>query len=168
MKMRNLLRSIPFLLLMVSGLSLFLNCKCPVSHSTAPANYTVTFDAQGGSSVDSVKVEHGKTITKPTDPVKVSFIFGGWYKESACTMPWNFATDTVTAPITLYAKWTTETVTADITLFAKWQTTSPTSITIRFDSSKMRCFKNVAWNTISASSMVNENDMLSFNATNLT
>ena len=130
--------------------------------------YTVTFDAQRGSAVAPIQAGQGKTIAQPADPAKDGFTFGGWYKESACTMPWNFATDTVTAPITLYAKWTAETVTADITLFAKWQTTSPTSITIRFDSSKMRCFKNVAWNTISASSMVNENDMLSFNATNLT
>ena len=105
MKMRNLLRSIPFLLLMMSGLSLVLNCKGPASNST-PTFYTVRFDAQGGSTVESLTVEHGKTIEKPTDPVKASFTFSGWHKERECTTPWNFTTDTVTANITLYAKWT--------------------------------------------------------------
>ena len=104
MKIRNILRGIPLLLLIVSGLSVFLSCKGP-SDSTATF-YTVTFDAQGGSAVLPLKVEQGKTIAKPTDPTKNGFTFGGWYKESAYTTPWNFATDTVTADITLYAKWT--------------------------------------------------------------
>ena len=103
MKMRNMLRGILLLLLMVSGLSIFLSCKGP---NSTPAFYTVTFDAQGGSTVTSLKVEHGKTVTQPDNPARDEFTFGGWYKESACTTPWNFATDTVTADITLYAKWT--------------------------------------------------------------
>ncbi|QUY18708.1 InlB B-repeat-containing protein [Treponema vincentii] len=68
--------------------------------------YTVTFDAQGGSAVAPIQAGQGKTIAQPADPAKDGFTFGGWYKESACTTPWNFATDTVTADITLYAKWT--------------------------------------------------------------
>ena len=105
MKIRNMLRGIPLLLLMVSGLSVFLSCKGPSSNST-PAFYTVTFDAQGGSTVASLTVEHGKTVTQPDNPTKDEFDFDGWYKEKECTTPWNFATDTVTANITLFAKWT--------------------------------------------------------------
>jgi uncharacterized repeat protein (TIGR02543 family) len=30
---------------------------------------------------------------------------GGWYTDIACTTAWNFATDAVTANMTLYAKW---------------------------------------------------------------
>ena len=100
-----MLRGIPLLLLMVSGLSVFLSCKGPSSNST-PAFYTVTFDAQGGSTVASLTVEHGKTVTQPDNPTKDDFDFDGWYKEKECTTPWNFATDTVTANITLFAKWT--------------------------------------------------------------
>ena len=103
MKMRNMLRGVLFLLLMASGLGVFLSCKGISTTSTA---YTVTFDAQGGSPVAPLEVEHGKTIAKPADPAKGSFAFNGWYKESTCTTPWNFATDTVTADITLFAKWT--------------------------------------------------------------
>ena len=33
-------------------------------------------------------------------------MFGGWYKEAECQNKWDFAKDTVTGNITLYAKWT--------------------------------------------------------------
>jgi uncharacterized repeat protein (TIGR02543 family) len=68
--------------------------------------YTVTFDSQGGSAVASQTVEHGGKVTEPTAPTKEGYTFGGWYKESGCTNAWNFATDTVTANVTLFAKWT--------------------------------------------------------------
>ena len=68
--------------------------------------YTVTFDSQGGSAVNSQTVEHGGLATEPTDPTKTGYTFGGWYKESGCTNAWNFDTDTVTSDVTLYAKWT--------------------------------------------------------------
>ena len=143
MKMRNMLRGVLFLLLMASGLGVFLSCKGISTTSTA---YTVTFDAQGGSPVAPLEVEHGKTIAKPADPAKGSFAFDGWYKESTCTTPWNFATDTVTA---------------DITLFAKWK------ITIQFDPSKMTCWNNGTNTTVNAGDTVYENDELSFQAINL-
>jgi uncharacterized repeat protein (TIGR02543 family) len=69
--------------------------------------YTVSFDSQGGSSVAPItNVVSGSTITKPADPTRANYTFGGWYKEAACTNAWNFITDTVTGSITLYAKWT--------------------------------------------------------------
>ncbi|WP_337099389.1 InlB B-repeat-containing protein [Paenibacillus sp. YIM B09110] len=72
-----------------------------------PANtYTVTFDSQGGSDVDSATgVSAGATITKPADPTRAGYTFAGWYREAAHVTPWEFATDTVNGNITLYAKW---------------------------------------------------------------
>ena len=68
--------------------------------------YIVDFDSQGGSTVSSQTVEESGLVTEPTAPTKEGYTFGGWYKESGCTNAWDFATDTVTADITLYAKWT--------------------------------------------------------------
>ena len=71
----------------------------------------VTFDTQGGSTVNAVEVTKGGKVTKPaTDPTKADKVFAGWYKESACTTPWNFDTDVVNADITIYAKWDDKTV----------------------------------------------------------
>jgi uncharacterized repeat protein (TIGR02543 family) len=68
--------------------------------------YTVTFNANGGTSVPAQTVPADGTATKPTDPTKTGYIFGDWYKEAALDNLWNFATDTVTDNITLYAGWT--------------------------------------------------------------
>ena len=70
------------------------------------AKVVVTFDTQGGSTVNAVEVTKGGKVTKPaTDPTKADKVFAGWYKESACTTPWNFDTDIVNVDITIYAKW---------------------------------------------------------------
>jgi len=71
--------------------------------------YSVTFNSNGGSAVTSYSVStHGATISAPTAPTKTRYTFEGWYKETALTNKWTFGTggDTVTANITLYAKWT--------------------------------------------------------------
>ena len=68
--------------------------------------YTVTFETSGGRAVDPVTVDTGSTVTKPADPTKSGYTFGGWYKDSTLQTPWDFANGTVTADTTLYAKWT--------------------------------------------------------------
>ncbi|KRF10253.1 hypothetical protein ASG89_01590 [Paenibacillus sp. Soil766] len=68
--------------------------------------YTVTFDSQEGSAVDSATdVSAGATITKPTDPTRAGYTFTGWYRDVGQVTSWDFATDTISGDITLYAKW---------------------------------------------------------------
>jgi uncharacterized repeat protein (TIGR02543 family) len=71
------------------------------------ATYTATFDANGGSPAPAQQtVSSGGKLTRPaSDPTKVDYTFAGWYKESSFVNVWNFDTDTVTAPTTVYAKW---------------------------------------------------------------
>jgi uncharacterized repeat protein (TIGR02543 family) len=74
---------------------------------TAAATYTVTFNADGGSPVPgNQSIASGGLVTAPGTMTKAGYTFGGWYKEAALTSQWNFAADTVTADMTLYAKWT--------------------------------------------------------------
>jgi uncharacterized repeat protein (TIGR02543 family) len=68
--------------------------------------YTVTFNSNGGTAVPSQTVPYGSRLTKPADPSRPGFRFSGWFKDSALTVPWDFANDVVTSDITLYAKWT--------------------------------------------------------------
>ncbi len=78
-------------------------------YTFAPA--TVTFDSDGGDPVSQIdNITSGSTITKPTDPTKTNYTFGGWFKEAACTSPWSFGTDRVYIDITLYAKWISDTI----------------------------------------------------------
>ena len=50
-------------------------------------------------------LSYGDKLTKPEDPVKDGYTFAGWYKDSACTQPWDFETG-IPGDMTLYAKWT--------------------------------------------------------------
>ncbi len=78
------------------------------------AQYTVTFDTKGGSTIASQEINEGEKVAKPEkDPEKTGSIFGGWYSDKDCTQEYDFNTD-VTSNITLYAKWITQyTVTFD-------------------------------------------------------
>ncbi len=68
--------------------------------------YTVTFDANGhGTAPTEQKTTYGGKITEPAAPTAESYYFQGWFKESTCENMWDFDSDTVTADITLYAKW---------------------------------------------------------------
>jgi len=84
--------------------------------------YTVSFNADGGSPVpNSQNIAHGGKVATPSAMTKTGYSFGGWYKEAACTNQWNFATDSVTGEITLYAKWNPPIIVPGDTLAAKLQ-----------------------------------------------
>jgi uncharacterized repeat protein (TIGR02543 family) len=69
--------------------------------------YTVTFVANSGTPAPTAQtVTGGGKATEPAAMTKANHVFGGWYQDAGFTTPWNFTTDTVSANITLYAKWT--------------------------------------------------------------
>ncbi len=82
-----------------------------ISATFVKKTYTVTFNVDGGTAIADQTVKHGEKATKPADPKKVGYTFGGWFKNSAKTVAYNFETETVTGPTTIYAKWTAKTYT---------------------------------------------------------
>ena len=66
--------------------------------------YTVTFETNGGNTVDSQNVKEGETVSKPDDPLKEGYIFKGWYTDEKLEIAYDFST-LVTKDIILYAKW---------------------------------------------------------------
>ncbi|MBO7303616.1 MAG: InlB B-repeat-containing protein [Clostridia bacterium] len=64
--------------------------------------YTVIFDSDGGSEVSDATVDYGNFVTEPDEPAKVDHAFLGWYYGET---KWNFDSNSVTANITLKAKW---------------------------------------------------------------
>lgn len=67
--------------------------------------YTVTYDSNSGTSVDAATVDYGTKITSAPAPTRTGFTLAGWYSDSALTSSVAFPY-TVTASVTLYAKWT--------------------------------------------------------------
>ena len=66
-----------------------------------PETYTVTFDGQGGSSVESQQVPENGKATKPEDPTRDGYKFVCWLLDGE---PYDFDT-VVTGDITLTAQW---------------------------------------------------------------
>lgn len=72
--------------------------------STGGESYTVTFESNGGSTVASQTVAEGESASRPEDPTKSGYVFGGWYLDAAASKPYTFGT-AVDSNITLYAEW---------------------------------------------------------------
>ena len=67
-----------------------------------PIYYTVKFDSNGGSPVQTRAIESGKTLIEPDEPERIGYTFVGWYNEDTA---WNFETETVKSNVNLTAKW---------------------------------------------------------------
>ena len=70
--------------------------------------YRITFDSMGGSSIASIEVKQGSTLSVPT-VTKVGHTLEGWYTSvnEGVTLDerWSFVNDTVNSDLTLYANW---------------------------------------------------------------
>ena len=67
--------------------------------------FTVTFDTNGGSSVDAQEIVSGELATRPaTAPTKSGHAFVNWYSDEALTSVFDFSAP-ITADTTVYAKW---------------------------------------------------------------
>ncbi|MDE0573564.1 leucine-rich repeat protein [Demequina sp. B12] len=75
------------------------------AYPTSPVA-TVTFNTNGqGTAPADQDVPVGDTATEPAPLTATGHDFLGWSTDAAGTSPWNFASDTVSGPTTLYAQW---------------------------------------------------------------
>ncbi|GHU72925.1 hypothetical protein FACS189450_11680 [Spirochaetia bacterium] len=97
-------------LLMLTGLALVLAFSlalggCPVDNGTSSGTtYTVTFDTQGGSTIEPRTVSAGSKVTLPVDPTRAGFVFDNWYDAATdgAVVSWPL---TVNRNIRVYAYW---------------------------------------------------------------
>lgn len=69
------------------------------------AKYTVSFDTDGGSTVESQTVVTGNKATKPAvNPTKKGYNFIGWYTDNTYTTEFDFEKAIITDNTTIYAK----------------------------------------------------------------
>lgn len=86
--------------------------------------YTVTFNTDGGSAVNSKIVASGGKVTKPTDPTKDGYTFGGWLLNG---QPFDF-NSAITGNITLTAKWDEAVVEHTVTFKVGENTTTSATV----------------------------------------
>ena len=76
---------------------------CMLIFTACSKSYTVTFNSNGGSEINSVLVEENNLVSKPDDPIKDGYSFDGWFLGET---EWNFEENHVNKDITLTANWT--------------------------------------------------------------
>lgn len=64
--------------------------------------YTISFNTNGGSKVESIKVRENKYATRPEDPTLDNYVFRRWEREGR---EWHFESKAVTENMTLNALW---------------------------------------------------------------
>ena len=90
--------------------------------------YTVTFNSNGGTAVESQTVDRGSKATKPANPTKTGYTFAGWYTEADTEFSFNTSIESAT---TLYAKWNANQYT--ITLRQQWGSGGTETVTVHFN-----------------------------------
>ena len=71
-----------------------------------PPVITITLKLNGAGEDIVLQADENGHVTKPEDPVREGYVFGGWYTDEACTEAFDFENAVVTEDLTLYAKWT--------------------------------------------------------------
>ena len=94
MKFKHLL----LIILVLSTLVLLFSCGKPQNVE----EYTVTFDANGGTEIEAQKIKQGELVTTPEQPERTYYTFMGWYLDGT---EWSFLDNTVNDNMTLTAMW---------------------------------------------------------------
>lgn len=71
---------------------------------TPVERFTVTFETNGGTAINSQTVISGNKISA-VSTTKSGYKLVGWYKDATFSTPFNISTDTITEDTKLYAKW---------------------------------------------------------------
>ncbi|MFC4306060.1 InlB B-repeat-containing protein [Cohnella boryungensis] len=75
-----------------------------VARASDGITYTVSFNPNGGSPIDSLSLKRGESLNQLPLAFKQGYIFNGWYKDRAFTQP-VMNGDSVKSDMTLYANY---------------------------------------------------------------
>ena len=67
-------------------------------------DYTITYETNGGTFIESIEVKLEGEINEPDEPEKEDYIFEGWYSDEDLTSAFGFPS-LAYSDLTLYAKW---------------------------------------------------------------
>jgi len=70
----------------------------------ATKSYSIEFDSNLGSTVDTITQDYDSVVSKPTDPTRDHYVFEGWYSDEALSVAYTF-TKMPGENIILYASW---------------------------------------------------------------
>jgi uncharacterized repeat protein (TIGR02543 family) len=90
---------------LIKGVEEIQNLEVEISLRAQILNrYTITFNCNEGSVVESITQDYGTSVTEPVEPTRKGYRFGGWYVDEGMTTAYTFST-MPSENMTLYAKW---------------------------------------------------------------
>lgn len=93
--------------------------------------YQVSFVTGDGVTTPAIQqIAEGGKIIQPAAPTRNGYDYIGWYKDTTTINAWNFSTDVVNTPVTLYAKWSLKSYTITYNLNNGTNGNNPTSYAI--------------------------------------
>lgn len=78
--------------------------------------YVVSFDTDGGETIEPQKLRHGSLAEDPGIPVKAGYEFEGWFYGPDLENPWYFSINKVSEDVILVARWVPANVTVKFDL----------------------------------------------------
>ena len=100
-----------FCLLLAFGIicSMLVACTDTEETDKKEESYTVTFETNGGSAVNAIRMKAGNALTAPSAPTKDGYVFAGWFADEGLLDAFVFG-EMPAKDFTLYAKWTADAV----------------------------------------------------------
>ena len=126
--------------------------------------YTINFNSNGGSKVNSINELYDSGVVAPNPPYKAGYKFAGWYTDAKLTQLYSFTTMPATN-ITLYAKWipNTEYVIKYVTNGGINDSSNPTQYKYgenkRLKSATRKGFEFIGWYTKSGKKVTSTKNM---------
>ena len=77
---------------------------CMSGCSCGDNTHTIVFKDATDNGESIIQWEGNNPITRPDDPSREGYVFGGWYVDDAYTIPYDFGR-AITGDLTIYAKW---------------------------------------------------------------
>ena len=71
--------------------------------------YVIVPYTNGGSYLDIINAKYEAKVKEPEAPTKLGYDFAGWYRDEACTEPYQFPEKMPAEDTNIYAKWTPST-----------------------------------------------------------
>ncbi len=98
------------------------------------ADFTVTYNTNGGSAVASVSAPAFTPIDVPAAPTKQGYQFAGWYSDEELTAPFDFVMPNRNA--TVFARWLKLEDKTAFELNKDWVIPEPNAYTVNYDEAK--------------------------------
>ncbi|MDD4832475.1 MAG: InlB B-repeat-containing protein [Clostridia bacterium] len=98
--MKNFKRAIFIVLCLVLVLAIYTGCA---------RTYKVSY-YDNGKLINTMTVNSGKTLNRPTDPTKEGYVFEGWYENQSLTRKFDFE-EKISKDTAVYAKFITTSAT---------------------------------------------------------